>query len=116
MNCSPCAHYFSFFSLQCFEGIPPAYQRANRVVVPAAFRVTKLKPGRKYTVLGDLAKRVGWKYEEIVQKLEAKRVRLGKIAYGQKKLDAKLRAKAVEEVSKTDAVKKVLPTIQAFAF
>ena len=102
--------------VQCFEGIPPAYQKANRVVVPAAFRVTKLKPGRKYTVLGDLAKRVGWKYEEIVQKLEAKRIRLGKIAYAQKKLDAKLRAKAVEEVSKTDAIKKVLPTIQAFAF
>ena len=102
--------------LRCFEGIPPAYQHANRVVVPAAFRVTKLKPGRKYTVLGDLAKRVGWKYEGIVQKLEAKRIRLGKIAYAQKKFDAKLRAKAVEEVSKTDAIKKVLPTIQAFAF
>lgn len=34
--------------LKLFEGVPPPYDRKKRVVVPAALRVLRLKPGRKY--------------------------------------------------------------------
>ena len=33
--------------LQCFEGIPPPYDKQKRMVVPAALKVLRLKPGRK---------------------------------------------------------------------
>lgn len=29
-----------------FEGIPPAYEKVKRMVVPAALRIVRLKPGR----------------------------------------------------------------------
>ena len=33
--------------LKVFEGIPPEFQKTKRMVVPAALRVLRLKPGRK---------------------------------------------------------------------
>ncbi len=33
--------------LQCFEGIPPPYDKKKRMVVPQALKVLRLKPGRK---------------------------------------------------------------------
>ena len=110
---------FDFLNLcffQCFEGIPPAYQRVKRVVVPAALRVLRLRPGRKYTVLGDLAKRVGWKYEGIVSQLEAKRVAKNPAFHAQQKADATARKQAIAEVHKMENIKKLLPTIQAFEY
>ncbi|SCU86443.1 LAME_0D06150g1_1 [Lachancea meyersii CBS 8951] len=59
--------------LKVFEGVPPPYDKKKRVVVPQALRVLRLKPGRKYTTLGKLSTSVGWKYEDVVSKLEEKR-------------------------------------------
>lgn len=36
--------------LKVFEGVPPAYMKTKRMVVPDALRVIKLKPGRKVCV------------------------------------------------------------------
>ena len=44
-----------------------------RNVIPDALRVTHLRPGRKYTRVGDLCKSIGWKYSEVVDRLEEKR-------------------------------------------
>ena len=52
--------------LKCFEGIPPEYETKKRVVVPDAFRVTRLKVGRRYCVLGRISQEIGWKYQDIV--------------------------------------------------
>ena len=59
--------------LKVFEGIPPPYDKTKRVVVPDALRVLKLKPQRQYTVLGRLSHEVGWKYQDVVARLEEKR-------------------------------------------
>jgi large subunit ribosomal protein L13Ae len=59
--------------LKVFEGVPPPYDKKKRNVVPQALRVLRLKPGRKYTTLGDLSASVGWKYSDVVSKLEEKR-------------------------------------------
>ncbi len=59
--------------LKVFEGIPPPYDKQKRMVVPDALRITRLRPGRKFTVIGELATQVGWKHGELVKKLEAKR-------------------------------------------
>jgi large subunit ribosomal protein L13Ae len=34
--------------IKLFEGVPPPYDKRKKVVVPAALRVLRLKPGRKY--------------------------------------------------------------------
>merc|ERR1712176_1467158 len=59
--------------LTCFVGVPPPFDKKKRVVIPQALRVTHLRPNRKYTVLKDLCNAAGWKYGEVVAKLEEKR-------------------------------------------
>ena len=60
--------------LKVYEGMPPPYDRKKKFVVPDALRVLRLKPGRKYATLKRISSEVGWKYQETVDKLEAKRV------------------------------------------
>lgn len=59
--------------LKVFEGIPPPYDKQKRMVVPQALRILRLKPGRKFCTVGRLSKEIGWKYQDIVYKLEEKR-------------------------------------------
>merc|ERR1712087_547804 len=59
--------------LQAFEGIPPPYDKKKRMVIPSALKVLRMKPGRKFCSLGRLSHEVGWKYQDVVATLEAKR-------------------------------------------
>merc|ERR1712021_300126 len=59
--------------LQTFEGVPPPYDKKKKLVIPSALKVLRLKHGRRYCVLGRLGHEVGWKYQDIVAALEAKR-------------------------------------------
>ena len=82
--------------LSTFEGIPEPYDKQKRVVVPAAIRVVRLKPGRDYTVLGVLADSVGWKHKNLLEHLEGKRKAEAKEYYEKKQADAAKRRKAEE--------------------
>jgi large subunit ribosomal protein L13Ae len=82
--------------LSTFEGIPAPYDKQKRMVVPAALRVMRLKPGRDFTVVGVLADSVGWKHKELLGRLEAKRKAEAKEFYEQKKAKAALIKKAEE--------------------
>lgn len=44
--------------LQVFEGVPAPYDKMKRMVVPAALRLTHLKPGRDFAHLGRLCHEV----------------------------------------------------------
>merc|ERR1712141_275359 len=59
--------------LKAFEGIPPPYDKVKRMVVPSALKVLRLKQRRKFCSLGRLSHEVGWKYQDGVSTLEAKR-------------------------------------------
>merc|ERR1711992_253334 len=59
--------------LQTFEGVPPPYDKKKRMVAPSALKVLRLKPGRKFCSLGRLSHDVGWKYQDVIETLEAKR-------------------------------------------
>ncbi|CAG8438001.1 7521_t:CDS:2 [Diversispora eburnea] len=83
--------------LKIFEGIPPPYDKKKRMVVPDALRVLKLKPGRKYTTLTRLSTEVGWKYEEVVKKLEEKRKVRSQEYYDRKKKLVKIHNEALEK-------------------
>lgn len=82
--------------LSTFEGIPAPYDKQKRVVIPAALKVMRLKPGRNFTVLGELAHSVGWKHKELLGRLEAKRKADAKEFYEKKKEERVKRAKAEE--------------------
>ncbi len=91
--------------LKVFEGIPQPYDKKKRVVVPQALRVLRLKPGRKYTTVGRLSHEVGWKYQDVVDRLEEKRKVKSAAYYAKKKAFAKKLAAAESSVAKTDSVK-----------
>merc|ERR1712232_1338483 len=74
--------------LTCFEGIPHPHDKVKRKVIPAALRVIRLQPDSNYTVLGDLAHSVGWKFQDLLVKLEDKR-----------KARIELKEKAIEAAS-----------------
>mmetsp|Transcript_24801 Transcript_24801/g.57112 ORF Transcript_24801/g.57112 Transcript_24801/m.57112 type:complete len:199 (-) Transcript_24801:83-679(-) len=82
--------------LSTFDGIPHPYDKMKRRVVPAALKVLRLKPNRKFTVMGDLAHSVGWKHKELVDRLESKRKVKADAFYAKKKAALGLRAKATE--------------------
>lgn len=82
--------------LSTFEGIPSPFDKQKRVVVPAALRVMRIKPGRDYTVIGVLADSVGWKHKELLERLEAQRKVESKEFYEAKKAKQALRKKAEE--------------------
>jgi len=94
--------------LSTFEGVPAPYDKQKRVVVPAALKVMRLKPGRDFTIVGDLAHSVGWKHRELLTRLEAKRKADGKEFYEKKKADnvkkSKAEAACASELAKVNAV------------
>ena len=84
--------------LKTFDGIPSDYEKIKRVVVPGALRVLRLKPIRKFVILGELAQHAGWKQRDLLAKLATKKaVRLAANKTLVKKA-ASLRAKAVKNV------------------
>lgn len=93
--------------LKVFEGVPPPYDKKKRVVVPQALRVLRLKPGRKYTTIGKLSSEVGWKYEDVVAKLEEKRKVKSAEYYAKKKALIKKQSAAVAAVAETKVGKEL---------
>merc|ERR1712032_1301976 len=57
----------------------------KRMVVPDAFRITRLKPGRRFCVLGRISDEIGWKRKADVAQLEAARKEKGKVYWETKK-------------------------------
>jgi len=100
--------------LKIFEGIPPPYDKRKRMVVPDALRVLRLKPGRKYTTISRLSKEVGWKYGEVVKKLEEKRKVKSNEFYVRKKKLANIKARALK--NKKDDLSTVQQSIAAYGF
>jgi large subunit ribosomal protein L13Ae len=86
----------------------------KRMVVPSALRVLKLKPGRKYTTIGRISHEVGWKYQDVVAKLEEKRKAKSAAYYQRKKAVVALKSKAA--ASKSDALKSVNESITAYGY
>ena len=71
--------------LRVFEGIPPAYAKMQRMVVPMALQVTRLRPGRDFCHLGQLATELGWTHAELIKRLEATRKLSSAAFYAEKK-------------------------------
>lgn len=81
------------------------------MVVPKALRVLRLAPGRKFTVLKRLSHEMGWKYQDVVEKLEEKRKVKSQAYYEKKKSIAARKTKAA--LSKKADIEKVNKTLVA---
>ncbi|ORY92319.1 hypothetical protein BCR43DRAFT_498164 [Syncephalastrum racemosum] len=81
--------------VKLFEGIPAPYDKQKRMVIPDALRVQRLRPGRKYTALGRISVEYGWKYSDVVAKLEDKRKAKSAAYYQRKAALVALQKKAV---------------------
>ena len=101
--------------LTTLDGVPQPYDKQKKMVVPQALRVLKLKPGREYCVLGELASQVGWKQQALVQKLEEKRLEKAKTWF-QKKLEQKSQTQAALAKLKDHALKPVLQTLKELGY
>jgi large subunit ribosomal protein L13Ae len=71
-----------------------------------------MRPDRKFCVLGELAKEVGWGYTDLVKRLETQRKVKEQAYYVQKKAEISTKAKAV---AKAD-LSAVLPVLSKFGY
>jgi large subunit ribosomal protein L13Ae len=85
--------------LKVFEGVPPPYDKQKRLVIPQALRVLRLAPGRKFTTIKRLSAEFGWKYQDVVARLEEKRKVKSKAYYEKKKVLLRLKATAAKNVA-----------------
>jgi large subunit ribosomal protein L13Ae len=97
--------------LKVFEGVPPPYDKKQRMVVPQALRVLRLKPGRKYCTVGRLAHEVGWKYQDVVARLEERRKVKGAAYYERKKVARRQLAEAQKSTSGDSKTKEKLAAL-----
>ncbi|KAL4965154.1 putative AMP-binding domain protein [Aspergillus stella-maris] len=88
--------------LKVFEGVPPPYDKKKRVVVPQALRVLRLRPGRKYCTVGRLSHEVGWKYQDVVARLEERR-KVKSSAYYERKKAARRQLAHAQKSANVDA-------------
>merc|ERR1712057_421 len=77
----------AFQRVKAVEGVPEPFDQIKKVVVPDALRVTRLKPGRKFTHLGKLAAELGWAYADVVAQYEETRKAKGAEWYAKKKAE-----------------------------
>ncbi|PGH20414.1 60S ribosomal protein L16 [Polytolypa hystricis UAMH7299] len=87
--------------LKVFEGVPPPYDKKKRVVVPQALRILRLKPGRKYCTVGRLSHEVGWKYQDVVARLEERR-KVKSSAYYERKKAARRQLSQAQRTANVD--------------
>lgn len=97
---------------KAYEGIPPQYAQIKRKVVPDAIRITRLRPGAKYTNIGILAGEMGWKYGRLVRAQEATRKIKSAQDYEQRKQLANLKKQATEKADLSD----VTPVLEAAGY
>ncbi|KAL4911532.1 hypothetical protein BDW74DRAFT_184823 [Aspergillus multicolor] len=89
--------------LKVFEGVPPPYDKKKRVVVPQALRVLRLRPGRKYCTVGRLSHEVGWKYQDVVARLEERR-KVKSSAYYERKKAARRQLAHAQKSATAEAI------------
>lgn len=95
-----------------YEGVPPAYGKTKKLLVPDAFAHTHLRPSAKRTRVGNLAAEMGWKYSSLVRKMEAARKNDSHEYYEKKQAAAKMRKQATEAAD----LSTVTPVLEAAGY
>jgi large subunit ribosomal protein L13Ae len=83
-------------------------------VIPGAHRVNRLRPERKFTRMARLSSEVGWKYGQVVERLEAKRKVRAEAYHLRKRALERLQAKA--KATAEGALKEEAKTLAQFGY
>lgn len=102
--------------MKLFEGCPAPYDVKKKVVVPSALRALRLRPGRKFCKLGDVQKRVGWQYQEVVARLENARKAKAYKWFLQRQTQVKARQAAIKKAESDPSVKPFSALLKANGF
>ncbi|CAK0835887.1 unnamed protein product [Prorocentrum cordatum] len=95
--------------LKAFEGVPHPYDRKKRImVVPSCLKVLRLKKERKFCKLGDLSQQVGWKHQDLVERLEKQRKVKSEVYYKKKNQKKKALQAAVKGAAVSAEDKSIL--------
>jgi len=100
--------------LKTYEGVPHPYDKMKRQVVPDALRYIRLRPGRKFCNVGDLAAAFGWKQKDLIERLENKRKTKGIAYHATKK--ALAGAKRVAEQKAAGELAPILKQLAVFGY
>ncbi len=100
--------------LKVYEGVPPPYDRKKLMVIPAALRVLRLKPGRKFATIKRISHEVGWNHMETVDKLEAKR-KVKQQAYHERQVAAS-KKRAAAQTATADKLKDVNAQLASYGY
>lgn len=84
--------------LETYEGIPEQYETKKKFTCHGAYHAVRIQSHRKFCVLKELSKRVGWNYSEVVEKLEKERKTRSNSWYKQKKATTNLLEQAKKDV------------------
>merc|ERR1711971_922144 len=93
---------------KAFEGMPSPYDKKKRLVVPSCLKVLRLRPERRFCKLGDLSTHVGWKHQDLIERLEKQRKVKSSAYFLKKKAAKKAKWEASNKVKITDDEKKTL--------
>lgn len=85
--------------LTLHDGCPHPYDMKKKMILPQALKILKIKPYRKWCVLGDLAQKAGWKCKDLLERLESKRRTRSAAYFQKKKASLKVRKTAISKVS-----------------
>merc|ERR1712243_510630 len=86
----------------------------TEMVIPSALKVLRLKHGRRFCTLGRLGHEVGWKYQDIVAALEAKRKVKGEAFYKGKLEVAKAKDACMKDAKVAKAIAPYQKIIESY--
>merc|ERR1712032_1749461 len=99
--------------LTLHEGCPHPYDLKKKQVCPSALKVLRIKPHRKYCVLGDLSQKVGWKCKDLIARLEERRRTRSKAFFSKKLAVIKKKDAAKKSVKLSGEEKALLDKVTA---
>jgi len=98
--------------LGVYEGIPEPYDKVKRVIVPDAVKVIRMRPDRRFCLLGALSKEVGWGHTDLVARLEAQRKVKEQAFYVEKKA----KAIALDKAKASADLSKITPILEQYGY
>ena len=71
-------------NLKVYESEPSSYFKTKKLIIPIALRIMKLKPGRIFSKLGQVADEIGWKKKNLIERLNDSKKKKSKFYYKEK--------------------------------
>merc|ERR1712066_637493 len=103
-------------NLKCIDGCPAPYDLSKKFKIPAALKQVRSAPGRKIASLGRLCLEVGWQYNDVVQRLEAKRKANANVWYERTQKKAATKAQAIKACAGNKRFAKVDAELKAMGY